>query len=249
MSQGEVVALYFAEKVLAQYRGTPFEPDILSAFGKIQALMPEQVKVFPERVLSYLAVDLGPLPSGDPVTFAKVVDAITRRRRVLVRYRSLSGGRTLDRLIEPYRMFNLRGVWYVVAFDHRRHALRDFALHRIRKATLTEEPFEPDPEFDFKAYMGDAFGIEKGARPINVAIRFAARQARWIRERPWHRSARIHERLDGGCVLRMRVPVTSELCRWVMQFGSEAEALTPKTLRAAIAAELRAAEKPYRSAR
>lgn len=249
MSRGEVVALYFAEKVLAQYRGTPFEADVAGAFAKIQAVMPEQVRVFPDRVLSYLSLDLGPLPTAEPAVFTRVVDALTRRRRLLIRYRSLSGGRTLDRVIEPYRVFNLSGVWYTAAFDHRRHAVRDFALHRMRTATLTEEPFEPDPTFDLKAYMADAFRIEKGARAVNVAIRFAARQARWIRERPWHRSARIQERLDGGCVLRMRVAVTSELRRFVMQFGSEAEVLAPKTLRSAVANDLRAAEKAYRSAR
>ena len=247
MSQGEAVALYFAEKVLAQYRGTPFEPEIASAFQKIQALMPEQVKVFPERVLSYLSLDIGPLPAGDPKTFARVVDALARRRRLLVRYRSLNAGRTLDRVVEPYRVFNLRGVWYVVAFDHRRKSVRNFALHRIRKATPTEEGFEPDPAFDFNAYMADAFGIEKGGPTLNIAIRFAARQARWIRERAWHRSARIQERLDGGCVLRMRVAVTSELRRWVMQFGAEAEVLAPRVLRDAVVSELRAAEKAYRA--
>jgi predicted DNA-binding transcriptional regulator YafY len=249
MSQGEVVALYFAEKVLAQYRGTPFEPDLAAAFAKIQEVMPEQVKVFPDRLLSYLSLDLGPLPTAEPAVFTRVVDALTRRRRLLVRYQSLSGGRTLDRIVEPYRVFNLAGVWYTAAFDHRRNAVRDFALHRIRTATLTDEPFEPDPSFDFKAYMADAFRIEKGGRAVNVAIRFAARQARWIRERPWHRSARIQERLDGGCVLRMRVAVTSELRRFVMQFGSEAEVLAPKALREEVARDLRAAGKSYRGER
>jgi predicted DNA-binding transcriptional regulator YafY len=35
LSRGEVVALFFAEKVLRQYRGTPFESDLASALGKI----------------------------------------------------------------------------------------------------------------------------------------------------------------------------------------------------------------------
>src|SRR5262245_51691794 len=34
LSQGELVALYFAEKVVEQYRGTPFEADLVSAFRK-----------------------------------------------------------------------------------------------------------------------------------------------------------------------------------------------------------------------
>ena len=247
LSQGEVIALYFAEKVLAQYRGTPYEAEIASAFQKIQELMPEEVKVLPDRVLPLLSLDLGPLPAGSPAIFASVVDALTRRRRLAIRYRSLSSGRTLDRVIEPYQVFNLKGDWYVAARDERRRAVRDFALHRIRKATLTDEGFVPDPGFTFKAYMADTFGIEKGERPVNVAIRFASRQARWIRERTWHRSARVQERLDGGCVLRMRVSVTSELLRWVMQFGAEAEVLGPRGLRRQVADALGDAHSLYTS--
>jgi len=47
LSEGELVSLYFAEKVLSQYRGTPFEKDLASAFRKIQELLPEQVRVSP----------------------------------------------------------------------------------------------------------------------------------------------------------------------------------------------------------
>ena len=56
LSQGELVALYFAEKVLAQYRGTPFEPDLVSAFRKI-----------PARGRPGLARDPGRLPFPRPV--------------------------------------------------------------------------------------------------------------------------------------------------------------------------------------
>ena len=81
--------------------------------------------------------------------------------------------------------------------------------------------------FDFRKYMAEAFGIEKGGRAVEVAVRFAPRQARWIRERKWHRSARIQEGLDGSLTLRLRVADTSELRRWILQFGAEAEVLGP----------------------
>ncbi len=37
LSQGELLAIYFADKVLRQYRGTPFEPDLASAFATVGA--------------------------------------------------------------------------------------------------------------------------------------------------------------------------------------------------------------------
>ncbi len=245
LSQGELVALYFAEKVLEQYRGTPWERDLAVAFRKIQALLPEQVRVLPDRLQSFLSLDLGPLPRGDPELFREVARGVTLGKRMSIRYRSLSSDATTDRVVDPYRFFNLRGVWYLAAWDRRRKAVRDFALHRIRRVTVLDETFTPDPGFSFKKYMANAFAIEKGGRLASVAIRFAARQARWIRERPWHRSARIQERLDGGCVLRMNVQITSELKRWIMQFGDEAEVLRPPLFRREIARSLARAAQEY----
>ncbi|HET7291724.1 MAG TPA: HTH domain-containing protein [Vicinamibacteria bacterium] len=65
LSQGELVALFFAEKVVRQYRGTPWEKDLEQAFRKIQSLMPEEVRVRPDRLESILSLDLGPLPRND----------------------------------------------------------------------------------------------------------------------------------------------------------------------------------------
>jgi predicted DNA-binding transcriptional regulator YafY len=173
------------------------------------------------------------------------MDALLTRHQLLIRYTSFSGGKTLDRKVEPYRVFNLKGDWYLAAFDHRHAELRDFALARMRTARVLDERYEIPTDFRFEDYMGDSFAIEKGSRPASIAIRFSARQARWIRERRWHRSARIQERLDGGCVLRMRVAGLGEVKRWVMQFGESAEVLAPRALRHEVAQELGRAARTY----
>jgi predicted DNA-binding transcriptional regulator YafY len=117
----------------------------------------------------------------------------------------------------------------------------------MKRITVTTDAYEIPRGFDFKKYTAESFGIEKGTRVAEVVIRFGPRQAPWIRERKWHRSARIQEEIGGGLVLRLRVAETSELRRWVLQFGSEAEVLAPASLRRAVADELRAAAAPYRT--
>jgi predicted DNA-binding transcriptional regulator YafY len=241
LSEGELVALYFAEKMLAQYRGTPFEADLASAFRKIQDLLPREVRVSPARLDDFLSLDPGPLHTPDAQVFRDVLAALRLRRTLLVRYRSLSSNRTAPRTLHPYHLFNHRGDWYVAGWDEARKQIRIFALHRIRRTTLGTASYEIPPTFRFDEYMADAFAIQKGEKPVAVSIRFAPRQARWIRERRWHKTARVQERLDGGLVLQLRVAETSEIRRWVLQFGSEAEVLAPESLRAAVARELEAA--------
>ena len=247
LSRGEVVALFFAEKVSQQYRGTPFESDLASASRKIQQLMPDEVSVSPETLDSVLSLDIGPTYASDATIFAELLSALRRRRCLLIRYRSLNSGRTMDRSIRPYHVFNHRGDWYVAAWDERRAAIRDFALHRIRRATITTEAFEIPGDFDPRRYLGTAFAIEKGGRPVEVVIRFTPRQARWIRERKWHSTARVEGLLDGGCLLRLHVGGLGEVQRWVMQFGAEAEVLKPASLRKPVCAELATALVAYRA--
>ena len=101
LSRGEIVAVFFAERVLRQYRGTPFEPDLASAFRKIAELLPEEVSVAPETLDDVLSLDIGPAHTPDAAVFAEVLAALRRRTATLIRYRSLSSGRTTDRRIRP----------------------------------------------------------------------------------------------------------------------------------------------------
>jgi predicted DNA-binding transcriptional regulator YafY len=245
MSEGELVALYFAEKVLAQYRGTPFEADLASAFRKIRDFLPREVRVSPSRLDDFLSFDPGPLHTPDAGVFRDVLGALRLRRKLLVRYRSLSSNRTAQRTLHPYHLFNHRGDWYVAGWDEARKQVRIFALHRIRRATLATTSYEIPPSFRFEEYMADAFAIQKGEKPVAVSIRFAPRQARWIRERRWHKTARVQEQLDGGLVLQLKVAETSEIRRWVLQFGREAEVLAPESLRQAVAVDLEGALAAY----
>jgi predicted DNA-binding transcriptional regulator YafY len=249
LSQGELIALYFAEKVLAQYRNTPFEHDLANAFKKIQDLLPEQVRVSPSTLDDFLSFDPGPLHTPDVGVFRDVLAAQHARQKLVIRYRSLSSNITGQRRIHPYHLFNHHGDWYVLAWDERHGEIRIFALHRIQRVNQTTEAFEIPPRFSFKKFMKDAFAIQQGGRPVDVSIRFAARQARWIRERKWHSSARLQEEIGGGLVLHLKVAETCEIKRWVMQYGQEAEVLKPASLREAVREELQAAAKLYRDRR
>ncbi|MCM2254232.1 MAG: WYL domain-containing protein [Vicinamibacteria bacterium] len=249
LSEGELIALYFAEKVLAQYRGTPFEPDLESAFRKIQELLPHLVPVSPELVQDYLSFDAGALHTPDADVFRTLLRAWQQRRRVRVRYRSLNANRTASRNLAPYHVANHRGDWYVAAHDPNHEDVRLFALHRCLSAELTDEAYEVPGDFSYERFMSGAFGMMRGGAPREVAIRFAARQGRWIRERKWHRTARVEVQADGDVILRMRVAETSGVRRWLMQFGSEAEVLEPEDLRREVARDLSRALAQYRPAR
>jgi predicted DNA-binding transcriptional regulator YafY len=79
-----------------------------------------------------------------------------------------------------------------------------------------------------------------------VILKFSARQARWIKEKIWHNTEQKLPQPDGALILKMQVPVTSELKRWIMSYGREVEALGPAELRAMVKQEIEELAERYR---
>ena len=59
----------------------------------------------------------------------------------------------------------------------------------------------------------------------------------------------LAKKIGGRIVLHLKVAETSEIKRWVMQFGNEAEVLSPPSLRRAVLKDLQTAVKLYRGRR
>lgn len=63
---------------------------------------------------------------------AFVERAISRRRRVLFEYYSISRDETSEREVEPHALSLVDGVWYVSGRDVKREAVRQFRVSRMR---------------------------------------------------------------------------------------------------------------------
>ena len=69
VSEGEITALFVAQKALAQYKGTPFEKSLKSAFGKISEGLQDKIdfrwsdmdSAISFRGLGTSVADLGPV--------------------------------------------------------------------------------------------------------------------------------------------------------------------------------------------
>jgi predicted DNA-binding transcriptional regulator YafY len=239
LTEGELVALLVAEHVLRQYRGTPYGGDLERAFGKICRSLSDMVTVDFRCYEKSITFDPGPLRSPDIGVFNVVSDALRNRKELQIRYHTQSRDQDSVRRIDPYHLHNYRGDWYLVAFCHLRGEVRDFLLARILEAAPTGRFFEVFPDFDAREYISRGFGIEKGERPLNIAIRFDSYQARWIRERLWHPTQRVEEHQDGSITLHLRTTGLGEIARWVMSYGRHAVVLRPSRLRRMVIGELK----------
>jgi predicted DNA-binding transcriptional regulator YafY len=231
MREGELVALLVAEEALRCYEGTPYAEALRSAFEKLTPLLDAPVSL--ELSRSPLPRMMGP-PSRhvEREQFDRLLRACQQRRRLEITYHSLARDEVNTRRVDPYRVVLFAGNQYLIAYDYLRQSFRTFALgDRMRAIRETGEEFTLDPTFDLDQYLAEGFGIFHGGPVEDVALRFTAAVARYVREGTWSETEVKEEQPDGGLLLRMRVPVNVGLLRFVLQYGAEVEVLSPENLR------------------
>lgn len=205
-------------------------PEMLEGLG---AAVARDYRTVADRIL-YEA------PSTEEVdleTFAGLCRGLRDNRLIDIGYANLAGeaGR---RRVEAQRLVHYGGVWYLVAWDHKRLALRTFHLGRITSMTVTGEPGTqgkvPGWEKTVDDWVASGSGIFRGgtAYPAEVRLRGGAR--RLASTQRWHPQQSDVAGSDAeGDYLDRTVPVvdTRELVGRVLAFGGDAEARRPAEFR------------------
>jgi proteasome accessory factor B len=241
----ELSALYFSRTLVECLAATPFQKDVASAFDRLFEALTPSMRQFLDRLP--LVIQAKAEPGAQPAAarakeIGQLLDATLQHRRVLMRYHSFSSDREKAYTIEPYRVVFAQGALYVVAFVPEYAQTRTFALERIKSLSVTEERFEPNE--DEEAAFVHSLGVHQGP-PERIAIAFAPRIARYIRERVWHASQELQDQPDGGVVLTLNVSNDFALRSWILGFGPLARVRSPETLASEIARELEAARNQY----
>lgn len=247
-SEGELVAFFLAEQVLAQYAETPLHSRLATAFRKISMFLPDKVTIEIGELAGSFSFNPGPVRGGgQEEIFDQLSHAAANCQVAEMDYFSQYRNEMTHREVDPYHIYNYQGDWYMIGYCHLRQAPRDFALTRIHRLRVLEQNFSIPAGFDIAAYLKNQFGIEKGGAPREVLLKFSPTQARWMREKVWHQTEVKLPQPDGALLLKMFVPVTSELKRWVMQYGADVEALGPPELREMVQREVEELAARYRS--
>ena len=246
LSEGELVALFLAERLMQGYRGTPFAKDIATAFSKITAALPEQVSIDLNTLDDALSIRAMPARSVEIKIVRRLVRAVRAGQQVELVYWSASRNATCRRVVDPYHLASVQGDWYLIGYCHLREEIRMFVPGRIRELRETGEHFQRPADFHIGEYLDASFRAMRGsAAAQRVRLRFSSEAARYIREKIWHPSQKVQERKDGSLVLTLRVNHLLEVRRWAMGWGSECEVLEPVELRREVSAELERMRRVY----
>ena len=236
ITEGELVALVVAEKALQQYRGTPFEKRLLTAFKKLERSLPDTVSLNLAEWTQTISFRTTAEPNVDLGIIDILAQSAAAGRTLKLVYRKPGGGEPEERTVDPYHVGNVNGDWYLFAHDHLRKAIRTFVPSRIVSATMTGGKFVRPSKFDLERHLKDSFGVHSRSGDYAVRIRFDRTVADYIREKRWHPSQELVDLDDRGVELRMRLGSLLEIERWILGWGGSATVIEPKELQEAVRA-------------
>ncbi|MCI0511536.1 putative DNA-binding transcriptional regulator YafY [Chromohalobacter marismortui] len=123
--------------------------------------------------------------SVDASIWQCVTHALLENKAIDVCYLSRSREEHKAMVLHPQGLVSRHSVTYVVATVGEYSDLRQFALHRIHRATLSQVPWRETPAFDIDAYIADgAFGYRQSCEAIHLLANVAPQVAWLLAETP-----------------------------------------------------------------
>ena len=245
VTEGELLALLVARRALEQYRGTPFHHQLEIAFEKLTGGLKERITFSPADELQSVSFKNIGLGKADLIVFNALSGAVLRQYEVEFDYRKPGAATVSRRRVQPYHLAHRENLWYLIAFDSGRRALRTFALPRITNPAVLKTRFTRPPDFSPEKFFARALGVLGGDRDYRVVVRFGAAVADRVREREWHESQELRDLPGGRLEVSLRLGALPEIERWVLSWGGDAEVIQPRELRDRLRATAAALGKLY----
>lgn len=223
------------------------EPHLQTARAVLARSGSGPMAAWPENVM---AIPSG-LPLEPPRIGAEVLEAVHdglfRRRCLEVRYRSRGARAAKTLVLHPLGLVYKDAVAYLVATAWTYDDVRQYALHRMVSATLTEEECRLPAGFDLAAYVRQerAFEFRFGESTLPLVAALEPELALKLGETPLTPDQQLSALPDGRVRLAAQVADTLQLRLWLQSHGGYVEVLEPAELRAELAAELRRAAARY----
>jgi proteasome accessory factor BC len=178
---------------------------------------------------------------------AKLEQAISKQRTVKFRYWTISSDSEAERTVNPYGLWEMNGIWYVVGDDLDREPddgrRRTFRVSRIRGeikfATRRERDFRIPDDFNVTAYR-DRPPWKLSADEAGTAVIEVSADATWLVERRYGAYGEVEELSDGSARFTTPYSDLPALSAWILALGGRAHPVEPEAVVEAVSADLRA---------
>jgi len=246
LSTTELMSLYIARRLFSILSETDIGVSLKALISRVESTLSPQTRSFLKSVEETFFCKPWAVYQNNyqPALLKDIQRAIQERKKITIDYYSISRDMVETRDIDPLKILYVKGNFYLVAYCHKRKAMRTFNIQRIKAMHICPEHFTFPENFSIEEYIESSFGVFKGEKE-QVKILFSPDVSRWIKEKEWHPSQKIEEREDGSLVLSMEVEGFEEISSWVLSFGEKAVILEPEELRNTLVKRIEKMRKNY----
>ena len=175
--------------------------------------------------------DLGGKEHG----FEQLEQAILARRKIAYAYRKTEGLKTYTG-VEPYKLINHGGIWYLAAKDG--DQLKSFSFSKIERLQMLDDTFAFDAAVDKTLLKED--GIWLNEKKIEVVLTIARDVAGYFKRSPLVAHQVIDKELaDGGLIVSSKVAHINQILPTVRQWIPHVRIISPPELQAEMEREIR----------
>lgn len=169
--------------------------------------------------------------ASDPAILRELREGVRSCRQVRIHYARATAAEATARDVAPLSVVATRGKWYLIGLAEGQ--VRVYRVDRVESATLLEAGFDPPTDNGWEAVLADG-PVFLGQPAEQVVIRYSAAIAPWIAER----EGRACD-ADGSLTLEHPLGDPEWAVGHVLQYGPEAEVLSPPAVRELVGARLK----------
>ena len=232
LNEGELLTLSAILPMLDQYKNTSLEPTFRALMQKLVQVLPDSVSVDSSLInneVHFICAPVTPLADG---VFETVLRATKLHRTLRLEYKTALATDYETREFDPYHLICQKGSWYLLGVSHHSHAVRIYALPRIRSCQITENRFTIPADFSIEKHIDPEMGVwNNSGEKFRVEIEFAPHLKTFISERIFHKDQIMREKADGSVFLTFETNQVGQTASWVLGFAGGAKVLNPPELR------------------
>ena len=176
-----------------------------------------------------MAMRPGPRTRVEPGLLPMLREAIKASRKVEFDYEARSTGRLSRQLVEPCGVLYGNRAYLVGRTDWSDEP-RLWSLANISEASVSDQSFVRDPDFDLQEFAERSFGAFQ-EEPVGVVLRFDSGAARDAANFLFHPTQTLIENDDGSLTVQFRAGGLNEMCWHLFTWGEGVTVVKPAGLR------------------
>ncbi|MGO1059648.1 helix-turn-helix transcriptional regulator [Planococcus sp. FY231025] len=195
-------------------------------FPDTEKVLKKAAQLFKRDTSNWMDIDFSPWGSRkkEKQLFFSLRDSIIYQVKIRFTYFNSSGVKS-ERYAEPYQLQFKQNAWYLVGYCLEKEQFRIFKISRMRKVSVTKEPFvlKPMPEG-----VGEA---EREIGKLSIPVSFQVSPEGAYRVYDEFDEDMISKNKDGSFLVKARLPDTPWLDSYLLSFGTLLEKVDSEEVR------------------